>query len=78
MINPCYDKKTKTDCHERRCGCAVTCPKWAAYAKEKDEYYKKLKIKRDAEIATQIVFEKRSSDHIKALARDRRRRGSCD
>ena len=76
--NPCYDSKTKTDCYERHQGCAVDCPKWAAYAKEKDKYYAELKIKRAADSATQAVFEKRNEERRKALARDRRRRHSND
>ena len=48
--NPCYDVKTKTSCPDRCNGCAVTCPKWAAYEKARTEVYDKRKdeFNRDA------------------------------
>ena len=39
MDCPCYNKLTKTSCPDRIEGCAVTCPKWAAYVKERDKNY---------------------------------------
>jgi hypothetical protein len=41
MSHPCFDEKTRTDCPRRHCGCAVDCPDWAAYQKEREESYKK-------------------------------------
>lgn len=39
MDSPCYDKKTKTDCPRRCKGCAVNCPEWAAYVRERNKVY---------------------------------------
>lgn len=41
MENPCYNTLTRTDCPNRSSGCAVNCPKWAKYVKERDENYEK-------------------------------------
>lgn len=40
MSHPCFDEKTKTDCPRRHAGCAVNCPEWAAWEKERAERYK--------------------------------------
>ena len=40
MKNPCYNKQTKTDCPRRCAGCAINCPDWAEYVKERDARYK--------------------------------------
>lgn len=38
-VNPCYDKKTHTDCSRRHVGCATTCKEWAEYQAERDADY---------------------------------------
>lgn len=40
MTNPCYDKRTNTDCPDRKAGCASSCPKWQEYEKIRNEGYK--------------------------------------
>lgn len=40
MTNPCYNERTKTDCPDRKAGCAGNCPKWAEYEKNRNEGYK--------------------------------------
>lgn len=32
---PCFNRITKTDCPDRKAGCAVKCEKWALWEKEK-------------------------------------------
>ena len=44
MKNPCFNKETRTDCPKRCAGCAVNCPEWAAYVKERDAEYERRKI----------------------------------
>lgn len=39
MDNPCYNKATKTGCPRRAPGCAVNCPEWAEYTKERESVY---------------------------------------
>jgi hypothetical protein len=39
MDNPCYDKKTSTDCKDRCAGCASNCKKWKEYVAERDKNY---------------------------------------
>jgi hypothetical protein len=39
MDNPCFDKKTRTSCPERCCGCASTCEKWAEYTEHRNKRY---------------------------------------
>lgn len=41
MKNPCFNEETRTDCPKRKGGCAVDCPEWAAYVKERDAEYKR-------------------------------------
>jgi hypothetical protein len=53
MKNPCYDATTKTDCPRRKAACAVTCPEWAAYLKERDKVY--TARKEDNAIAETII-----------------------
>ena len=47
MKNPCYDRNTKSDCPDRKAGCAAKCPEWAAYVEERERMYKKRKDNRD-------------------------------
>lgn len=51
MSHPCFDEKTKTDCPRRHGGCALNCPEWAAYEKERAESYKKRAYELDADRA---------------------------
>ena len=41
--NPCYDRKTKTDCPERKAYCGVDCPKWKAYEEARAQEYARRK-----------------------------------
>lgn len=47
MKNPCFNEETRTDCPRRCSGCAVSCPDWAAYVKERDAEYERRKIESD-------------------------------
>lgn len=40
MTNPCYNEKTKTDCPDRKPGCAGSCERWREYEKIRNEGYK--------------------------------------
>ena len=37
--SPCFDKKTMTDCPERKLHCRSTCPKWKTYEEQKKLEY---------------------------------------
>lgn len=39
MDSPCFDVKTKTDCPDRKKGCAITCKKWADYVIKREANY---------------------------------------
>lgn len=49
LESPCYDRKTKTDCPRRSAGCAVNCPDWEKYAKQRNEMYERNMTTRDAQ-----------------------------
>ena len=49
--NPCFNKKTGTDCPNRTLGCHTTCEKWITYEKNRDEDYKKKEKQRQKNVA---------------------------
>ena len=51
--SPCYDVETKTDCPDRKAGCAVTCKKWADYVVERNKIYEQRVA--DAEVRSAII-----------------------
>lgn len=51
MKNPCFNEETRTDCPKRCAGCAVNCPEWAAYVKERDAEYERRKIESDVVVS---------------------------
>ena len=61
MENPCYNRQTKTDCPDRKCGCQVTCPKWAKYVEERDKEYEQRTIHR---VAKEIQY---STSYVRKL-----------
>ena len=74
LDNPCFDKKTKTDCPDRSVGCSITCTKWAEYTKRRAE----LRKKHFAEIAAnsfinQTMYD-RWLDNVTDRVQNRRRR----
>ena len=46
MQNPCYARKTHTDCPKRHCGCAVDCEEWKKYTEARDKQYLVKQTKR--------------------------------
>lgn len=52
--NPCYDRKTKTDCTKRKSGCHATCKEWAIYQAAKNEEYRRRKFDYECGV---ILFE---------------------
>ena len=51
MKPPCFNEETRTDCPKRCAGCAVNCPEWAAYVKERDKEYEHRKVQADVACA---------------------------
>lgn len=43
MRPPCFDEQTKTDCPDRKQGCAVNCEKWAKYLEARNAEYAERK-----------------------------------
>ena len=41
MTSPCFNVETRTDCPDRRGGCAATCKKWAKYVEARNKDYEK-------------------------------------
>lgn len=41
---PCYDRKAKRNCPNRKAGCAASCKEWAEYVRKRDAQYEKIKI----------------------------------
>ena len=61
---PCFDVTTRTDCPRRKAGCAIDCPDWAKYTKERDEVYRQRALENEA---MQVMYTSRykSSDNFK-------------
>lgn len=49
--NPCFDRKTHTDCPKRAVGCDVDCPEWATYVAKREKIYHERKAQNDANSA---------------------------
>lgn len=47
MKNPCFDKKTRTDCPDRCAGCGATCEKWKEYEQNRNQMYARKKEESD-------------------------------
>ena len=67
LPNPCYDSVAHKGCPDRKVGCAIDCPKWAAYTVEREKVY----AKRRAEYETDEVLIERG---ITSTLDGRRRR----
>lgn len=73
MTSPCYDEKTKTDCPRRHAGCAVDCPKWADYIKERDEMYERRGNQMNARSSADSVAYRRMALKMKYVNNAKRR-----
>lgn len=71
---PCYNKETKTDCPRRTAGCAVNCPEWAEYLKERDEEYRRRAAESKVKGAVYGLESARVKEHYRKL-RYRTQRG---
>lgn len=58
-VNPCYDRKTKTDCPNRCAGCSLNCSEWEAYAKERNDEYAKRRRQFQSNLFADYGFWKR-------------------
>lgn len=61
MKNPCYNEETKTDCPNRKAGCAAKCEKWAEYVKLRDAEY--LQRQTDAMLERPRISNWRARKH---------------
>ena len=74
LHNPCYDEEKKKDCPGRHAGCAVDCPAWAEYVRQRDAEYAK---RREEMAADQVLINgayKRRTDWHKRGIKQRPRR----
>ena len=46
--NPCYDKKTHTDCSKRHQGCSINCTEWQTYVEKRNQAYEEKKKQQEA------------------------------
>lgn len=69
MENPCYNRKTKESCPDRKAKCAVACKKWQEYTEKRDKEYQENLQKR-AEERTFIELKNR----LKVIEEHSRRR----
>lgn len=65
MKNPCFNRETRTDCPRRHAGCAVDCPDWAAYVKERDAEYERRKIQFEVDSISYDGMRKAQARYIK-------------
>ena len=70
--NPCFDMITKTDCPDRKAGCAVTCPKWAEYEREREKEYHDRQVEYEVDRAIQDHRNKTYAAHLKKKSRQSR------
>lgn len=80
MKHPCFNEETRTDCSRRHAGCAVDCPDWAAYVKERDAEYERRKIQFEVDSISYDGIRKAQERRLKKeMNRQRsRHRGGLD
>lgn len=59
MKNPCYDEVNHKDCPGRHAGCAVDCPAWAEYERQRNMEYQKRHAETEARWAAETPAERR-------------------
>lgn len=74
MNSPCYDIETKTDCPDRKAGCAVECPKWAAYVEKRNADYEKRRAAAEARYALEDTMRRRNVRRFRNKTSDARRK----
>lgn len=74
MKNPCFDEATHTDCPGRHSGCAVDCPAWAEYVRQRNAEYAKKRAESDAVSVILAGRAKRSRHYHKHSMKSRQRR----
>ena len=77
MVNPCYDKKTKTDCPDRKPGCGANCEKWAEYVKLRDAEYER-RHRENAEKRYRISTRKGRNHQEKKYVHERKGKWKVD
>lgn len=65
MKNPCFNKETRTDCPKRCAGCAVNCPEWATYEKERNAEYERRRIQFEIDSISYDGIRKAQERYIK-------------
>ena len=80
MKNPCFNEETRTDCPKRRAGCAVDCPEWAAYEKERNAEYERRRIQFEVDSISYDGIRKAKERYIKREMNRQRshRKGGSD
>ena len=73
MNNPCYDKKTKTDCPRRHSSCALDCPEWAKYCEERGKEYKRRLINTEKDFLIGKAMDGRINKSLNAAIATRTR-----
>lgn len=63
-INPCYDKKTGTDCSLRTPTCHAKCEEFKIYEQKQEVYREQMKQIRDVKYPT-VVLEHRINKSLK-------------
>ena len=69
---PCFDPSTKTDCPDRRARCAVECPKWADYVRDRNGMYDKIHAVKSGLNPVTEAFEGRVTKSLKQKIHDAR------
>lgn len=74
MRPPCFDIKTKTDCPDRKVGCAVTCERWAEYVEARDEDYRHRKDLSEIGASLKESYYTNRDEYLRRQTRMRARR----
>ena len=66
LPNPCFDSVTRKGCPDRHAGCAIDCPKWAAYTIEREKVYARRKVEYDTNA---VLIEKGTAGKLEGRRR---------
>lgn len=71
--SPCYNRRTSTDCPNRRAGCSANCEKWQKYVNERNEEYEKRHAENRARYDLYVASDERRNKFLKEVGIGRKR-----
>lgn len=71
--SPCYNRRTNTDCPDRKAGCSRECEKWQKYVNERNEMYEQRQAENRARYDLYVASDERRNKFLKEVGRGRKR-----